>query len=330
MRKMSGLKRVLPKTHILILIGCLALAGVPGLSGFFSKDEIVASVWDQSKFLGILLLLTAFLTAYYTFRLYFRVFQGPQSLPDGPAEGHGHAPEHDAPEHNTHHHGAQDHSHQNSHGGHQGHGHDYHHDHEPWIMMVPLIVLAIGALLSGYLNYPERHFSLHGFLATSPSFVQSHELATKYHGSVISHGPMGFEEADKAIAEKIHNLHWAMMGVSALIAGLGIYLAYLYHLKYRDRAQAVAARYLGLVRLLDHKYWVDEIYQAGIVEPLRSLGNLLFKVDRMVVDGLIWAISFIPQLFGFSLKLTTQRGSLQGYALMMLLGLAAILLFVFA
>src|SRR4029077_2649654 len=75
MSKMSGLKRVLPKTRILMLIGCLALAGFPFFSGFFSKDEIVGAAWLHSKVLGALMLFTAFLTAYYTFRLYFRVFE---------------------------------------------------------------------------------------------------------------------------------------------------------------------------------------------------------------------------------------------------------------
>ena len=89
MRKMSGLKRVLPKTNILMLVGCLALSGFPLLSGFFSKDEILAAAWQHSKLVWLVLLLTAFLTAYYTFRLYFQVFQGPRMVPDGPAEGHG-------------------------------------------------------------------------------------------------------------------------------------------------------------------------------------------------------------------------------------------------
>src|SRR2546423_2519410 len=70
MRKMSGLKRVLPKTRWLMLVGCAALAGFPFLAGFFSKDEIIAAAWGQSRFLALVMLFTAFLTAYYTFRLY--------------------------------------------------------------------------------------------------------------------------------------------------------------------------------------------------------------------------------------------------------------------
>src|SRR5256714_3645773 len=84
MRKMSGLKRVLPKTRWLMLIGCLALAGFPFFSGYLSKDEIAAAAWEKSHLLGVLLLFTAFLTAYYTFRLYFRVFEGPEVIPAPP------------------------------------------------------------------------------------------------------------------------------------------------------------------------------------------------------------------------------------------------------
>src|SRR5215204_1684459 len=99
MREMSGLKKVLPWTHAFILVGCLALAGVPPFSGFFSKDEIIAAAMDQSMFLGLVLLVTAFLTAYYTFRLYFRVFQGPLVVPEAPAgHGHGHGHGHAVPD----------------------------------------------------------------------------------------------------------------------------------------------------------------------------------------------------------------------------------------
>src|SRR5256885_2636892 len=90
MRQMSGLKRVLPWTNRFMLVGCLALAGVPLFSGFFSKDEIVGAALNRSMLLGGVMLFTAFLTAYYTFRLYFRVFQGPEVIPEAPATGHGH------------------------------------------------------------------------------------------------------------------------------------------------------------------------------------------------------------------------------------------------
>src|SRR4051794_33140247 len=94
MRMMSGLKKVLPKTNVLMLIGCAALAGFPFTSGFFSKDEIIAAAWERNFGIWFVGIITALLTAYYTFRLYFRVFQGPLVVPDAPAAGHAHADDH--------------------------------------------------------------------------------------------------------------------------------------------------------------------------------------------------------------------------------------------
>ena len=97
LRKMSGLKHQLPKTRALCLVGCAALAGFPLVtSGFWSKDEIIHYAGYKSVLLWLVLIATAFMTAYYTFRLYFRVFEGPEVIPAGPADGHGHGHE---PEH---------------------------------------------------------------------------------------------------------------------------------------------------------------------------------------------------------------------------------------
>ena len=100
-------------------------------------------------------------------------------------------------------------------------------------------------------------------------------------------------------------------------------------MKNRERAEALAAQNPGLVRALEAKYWIDEIYQQGIVEPLRWLGRKFYQLDTYVVDGFVWLVGFVPQLFGFTLKLTTQRGSLQGYAATMLLAVVVILLVLF-
>ena len=81
--------------------------------------------------------------------------------------------------------------------------------------------------------------------------------------------------------------------------------------------------------MLEGKYWIDEIYENAIVEPLKKLGRAFFIIDQMVVDGVVWMISFIPQATGFALKLTTQRGYLQGYAASMLFGVLVILLLIF-
>jgi NADH-quinone oxidoreductase subunit L len=350
MRRMSGLKRVLPWTRWLMLIGCLALAGFPFLSGFFSKDEIVAAAWERSWLLGLVMLFTAFLTAYYTFRLYFRVFEGPEVIPPAPAGGHGHGHSH-ADDHATasasavqagdaHESGVDSHlasaSHEaatHAHGGHGGHDHG-HHNHEPAIMIIPLVVLAVGAVLAGYLNWPERHHDLGHFLRHSPSFKLAYNLAAVRYQT--AHGEntvraLGFGQAE--LTQEGHevegHLFSPIMGVSAVVSLLGIYLAFVMHLRNRPAGEALPRRYPGVNRLLEGKYWVDEIYQAGVVEPLRALGRAFFLIDQWVVDGIVWAVGFVPQLSGFALKLTTQRGYLQGYAVTMLFGIAVILLILF-
>jgi NADH-quinone oxidoreductase subunit L len=302
----------------------LALAGFPGLSGFFSKDEIIAATWEQQRILALLLLVTAFLTAYYTFRLYFRVFEGPEVLPEPssePGHGHGHA------------HGSHDHddAEENASHAHAPHGHadQGHHNHEPFIMIFPLVVLALGALLAGVLAW---NHSLSDFLGNSPSLAQSYAVVEQRMGSEsvnpIFSGQLDAYR-DPGAEEYSHDVHILIMTLSILAALSGIYLAYQLHLKDRTRSERLAAQYPAIVRVLDAKYWVDEVYQQFIVEPLRMLGRALFAIDRFVVDGFINALGFVPQLSGFVIKLTTQRGYLQGYAVTMLFGIAVILLVIF-
>ena len=331
MRKMSGLKRVLPLTRWCMLIGCLALAGCPFFSGFFSKDDIIGVALSRVPVIGILLLVGSFMTAYYTFRLYFRVFEGPLVIPEAPAPGHAHGHEthedatasdsavktHTAPSsgvdvHTTAHapaHHADDHAHG-------------HHNHEPMSMMIPLIVLSIGAVLAGYLNVPGGN--LGHFLGQSPSFILGHQVA-------VAQGLPGAndESFGEGFGFKAPGAEWGGWILGAAIFGLGIALAYLMQLRDRGLADRVARALDGLVTVVENKFYVDEIYQACIIEPLRFLGKVLFGIDRFIVDGIVNMFGWIPQLAGFSLKLTVQRGYLQGYATAMLFGLMVILLLIF-
>jgi NADH-quinone oxidoreductase subunit L len=323
MRKMSGLKHVLPKTRWLVLIGCLALAGVFPLSGFWSKDEIIAAAYTQSRPLALLMLLAALMTAYYTFRLYFRVFEGPLVVPPAPAHDD-HAHGHDA--HDSHGHDLH---------GHEDHGH---HNHEPGIMMMPLIVLAFGAIFAGALGLSETR-GIGAFLGQSPSFHNAYVVANHAHvgdqpvvrpmpfGQVAAHEEMEKSTPEeKELLEADHTMHIRFMVISTLIALAGIYFAYLMHLKDRAAADHLASYFSPVCRVLEAKYWIDEIYQAAIVEPLRKLGQFFFNMDKFVIDGIVWMVSFIPQAAGFVLKFFTQRGYLQGYAVTMLFGIAVILL----
>lgn len=312
MRRMSGLKKVLPKTRWLMLGGCCALAGVPLFSGFFSKDEIVAAAWERSHWLGLVMLVTALLTAYYTFRLYFRVFEGPLMVPDFPAEGH-HAAGHDD------HHGPD-----NPHAGHGSHTQGSHHNHEPLVMILPLALLLVGAVLAGYLNFPKEHMG--EFLGRSPSFELTYTMAR--NAGIESLSPAAFGqhvEVARQVREASENFHILVMVVSGLIALAGIGMAYYAHLLHRDVADRVVARFPSLNRILEKKYLVDEIYSAILINPLWRIGQLFYWFDRRVIDGVIWFIGFVPQGAGFLVKWSTQRGQLQGYAVMMLLGIVIIL-----
>jgi NADH-quinone oxidoreductase subunit L len=353
LRKMSGLKHVLPKTRWLMLVGCAALAGVPPVSGFWSKDEIVAAAYGKGTTAGYvafaLLLLTAFLTAYYTFRLYFRVFEGPLVVPEAPLDEHGQFAGHDShaddharragaaalqagtPPHESgvDKHLATDPAHHGSaardaHGGAAGHG--GHHDHEPAIMIWPLIVLAAGALLAGFLNTPFAHL-LGDFLGHSPSFHHGYAVAAE----TFAKAPHAVDPLQwgQHVAGAHGGFHWVPILSSIAVAAGGIGLAYLLHLRDRRKADELAGLIPGVARVIENKYWVDEAYQNVIVEPLRAIGRLFFAMDRYVVDGLVWLVSFVPQAGGWALKLGVQRGYLQGYAVAMLLGLAVILLIVF-
>jgi NADH-quinone oxidoreductase subunit L len=308
MRKMSGLKTVLPKTRWLILVGCLALAGFPLFSGFFSKDQIIDAAMARNGFLGAFMLFVAFLTAYYTFRLYFRVFEGPTVIPPPPPPQ----------AHDT---DAQGHGHQQSEEPH-GHGqHEHeHHNHEPMIMIAPLLLLAIGAIFAGYLNFPQT--TLGQFLGHSPSLKESYDMASAMPGAVDE---MAMSMGQSAEPERIH----LMMVISGIISAAGIYLAFVFHLQNRARGDALAERLGPITRLIEAKFYVDEIYQACIVEPLRTLGSILYNFDRWVVDMLVNMAGWTCQIIGYLLKFTTQRGYLQGYGAAMILCLAAILLLIF-
>jgi NADH-quinone oxidoreductase subunit L len=323
LRQMSGLKRVLPKTRWLMLVGCLALAGAPVFSGFFSKDEIIHAAFGGGTtarvLMGGVLLFTAFLTAYYTFRLYFRVFEGPLVLP----KADGHAPDADDHLASPAHQAATGGGHGHGGDGHDGHD-DGHHNHEPLIMIAPLAVLAVGAALAGFLNWPGA--ALGDFLGRSPSFVATKMVAdVRFGAGNVDAAALGHHDPAAA-----HDLFNVVMLVSAAIAGLGILAAYVLHLRDRQRADRLAAGMPALTALLAGKYFVDEAYDLLIVRPLRRVATLFYDVDRYLIDGAVAAVSWVPQLGGWALKLGVQRGSLQGYASAMLFGVLVILVVVFS
>ena len=176
-------------------------------------------------------------------------------------------------------------------------------------MMIPLIVLAIGALFAGYLELflavgPPRRIP-----RQSPSFILGHQAGRCQRtcravrcGELWLRGGVRRSTDLARLADPRWNyflraLAWLTSCTSATAAWP------------TARQPLWAGR-----RLVENKFYVDEIYQACVIEPLRFLGQILFGIDRFIVDGIINMFGWIPQLAGFSLKLTVQRGYLQGYA----------------
>lgn len=360
LRKMSGLKKILPVTNWLMLIGCAALAGFPFVTaGFYSKDEILANAFNHNVVLGALMLACAGLTAYYTFRLYFRVFCGEEIIPGvGPTRySEGMAPAadaaataHDDPEEGDDH----GHAHPAAHDASHGHD-DHHHSHEPLILVGPLVVLAVGALLAGFLNFPAReHNSLSAFLGHSQSLAAGYDVArtrfwrevgsseamgtaaeqtsgttaegkTTTGATVVDSEPFGIDAAGEA---EIHHTvsHGLMMGLSAVVSLAGIGLAYFFHLK--NRGAIAATNGSSLARVLEGRYWLDEIYDAAVVKPLFLLGKAADLVD-MLVNAAVWAVGYVPQVGALAISYATGRGRLQGYAVTMAIGIVIVLVVVF-
>jgi len=272
MRRFGGLRRLMPITSITFLVGCLALAGFPFLSGFWSKDAILAAVHSAAehdelygRFYALLYfaaLAAAFLTAFYTFRAFFMTFYGELRLP---SEAEHHAGE------------------------------------SPGVMTTPLVILAIFALgIGGYLEWT------HGFadlLALTPSLAMPG----------LFKGPVGEMHGDIAMT-------------SSLIALAGIGLAAFMYLGNRREAEWLAQSPLTrpFYQLSYRKLLFDEIYSVLVVWPLWILAQVIYLVDRILIDGLVNLVGWIPPAVGGRFR-PLGRGLVPYYALSMIAGVFILL-----
>jgi NADH-quinone oxidoreductase subunit L len=286
LRNMGGLKRELPITYWTFLVGAIAIAGVPPLAGFFSKDEILAKTFEGGHLLlWIVGMLTSLLTAIYMFRLVYMAFHGPRhsTAPEVPS-----TPQ-DAPS--------------TQHATHSTHLHD-----APGPMALALIVLAIGSVVAGWAGIGGRfeHF-------LEPSF------AAPESGAGI-----GAEVVETTINGM--NAETVLMVVSTLVALAGIGIATYFFLRNTRAASAMAARFAGLRLLLQNKYYVDEIYDATVVQPIRitSESGLWKGVDVNVIDRIVNGVG--RTVAGSSEVLRRlQTGSVRAYAASLFLGVVVIL-----
>jgi len=322
-RNMGGLKASLPITYWTFLIGSLAIAGVPGLAGFFSKDEILFDTFAHGyTILWTIGILTSLLTATYMFRLVFLTFHG-ERRHEAPAPEH--PEEEEAAAHPSHQPAADP-----LHPSHRpatadSHSHGNHLHDAPPAMALALVVLALGSVLAGYIGIPAAlggHNAIGGWLAPSFSARSVTTLAT---GQVAEAG----QEASgtgEAAGEGERGLELSLMVVSSIVAVVGIGLAAFIWLKRREIADRLAATFPGVYRLLLNKYYVDEIYDATIVQPIRivSQEGLWRGVDVHIIDGAVNGTASIVD-GSSSLLRRLQSGSVRAYAGSLFIGVVLIL-----
>ena len=259
MRQMGGLRTKLPWTFWTMTAATLAIAGIPGLAGFFSKDEILWRAYQASWVYWLVGVVTAFITSFYMFRLWFMTFFGQYR---GEAAGHG------------------DHAH-------NAHGHGGIHE-SPKVMVIPLAILAVLSVIGGYVGVPGSlggnnhfdHFLGPVFRSTLPAENAQTQVGEKGATEQTTEGTEPKESASKELM---------FTGISVAAAFLGLALAWLLYHRSPDLPHRIAQRIAGLYDVVCHKYYVDEIYAALIVKPLvnGSTSILWQGVDRKVIDDTV-------------------------------------------
>ena len=331
LRNMGGLRKHLPITYWTFLIGALAIAGVPALSGFFSKDEILYRTFTSDNEFRLLLwaigMVTSLLTATYMFRLVFLAFHGERRV----AARHPAHPEEEEPA--AHVDVAQPHG---SHAGGHGHAHALH--DAPPSMAMPLIVLAIGSVFAGYIGVPHAlggSNRIERFL--EPSFEVSESgrgvetaLAGESVRAAAGLGTVALQETEPAHTEDAE-AHGAatelmLMAISSGVAIAGIGIAMFFWLRNPEAAGAMSRRMRGLHTLLSHKYYVDEVYDAAVVQPIKllSTGGLWKGVDAGAIDGAVNGVGQTVRGASNALR-RAQTGSVRTYAAFLFLGVVLIL-----
>jgi len=293
-RNMGGLRKYMPVTWIVSLLGSLALIGTPFFSGFYSKDLIIEAVKHSelagSGFAYAAVMVGVFVTAFYSFRMYFLVFHGKERF-DASGHGHGHDAAH----------------------GHGDHGHGDHHGgppHEsPAVFTLPLVLLAIPSVLIGLYTVGPMVFgdffegvirvdgARHGAMA---------ELAAHFHG-------------------------WAAMGVHALmtpvfwLAAAGVAAAYYCYMVNPALPAAIQRSFSGVHRVLENKYYLDRFNEVFFAGGARSVGTGLWKVgDQALIDGV--AVNGSARLVGWVAGALRwiQSGFIYHYAIAMIVGVAVL------
>jgi NADH-quinone oxidoreductase subunit L len=298
MRVMGGMRKRTPITFLTMSAGVIAIAGIPPLAGFFSKDEILYRTFSSPNPIHLLLWLvgvvTAGLTSFYMFRLWFKTFFGAERFDEAHLG---------ADAHSAHHAGEDEHDE-----GQAAHAHGVH--ESPWVMLAPLVILAILSVVGGWVGIPQalggsNHFE--HFL--DPVFALTSEVQNATNADQVSHG-----------------LELGLAGVSVLVALLGFIAAYVFYYKKPGTLGAKAAGN-PIYNLVANKYYVDEFYHYAVVTPIQvaSRALLLGLVDTGIVNGTGSFAAFLTRQASEGTR-RMQSGNIRSYAGWLAAGAAAVIL----
>ncbi len=320
-RNMGGLSRYMPITWITSLIGSLALIGTPFFAGFYSKDSIIEAVHEShlagAGFAYFAVVVGVFVTAFYSFRMYFLVFHGKEHFRDKPFPPEAQEEEaHDEQVHEqvvagSHAVPANDPADAHAHGHGHAHGHHDPTPHEsPWVVTVPLIALAIPSLVIGFMTIGPMlygDFFRSAIVVNNEAHPAMEELAKGFHGAVAM-GLHGFASLP----------FW--------LAALGVALAYVFYMVRPAIPAAIKARFGALDRLLENKYYLDWFNEFVLARLARATGNALWKGgDQAVIDGFFvnGSAREVGAAAAFGRRL--QNGFLYFYALVMIVGVIGLM-----
>jgi NADH-quinone oxidoreductase subunit L len=263
MRNMGGLKKYMSVTHITFLLGCLAIAGMPPFSGFFSKDEILAGAFEKNPLYWGIGVITAMMTAFYMFRLYAMTFLGRF----------------------------------------RGTHDQEHHLHEsPAAITIPLAILAVLAVIGGWIGIPEVFMHgghrLEAFL--EPVFANTNEYVKANH-------------PHEALS---HSTEYMLMGISVVGALAALLFAWNKFSKY----EKTDMQETGFGKVLENKWYVDELYDSIIVKPVGSLATFFNNIlEKRGIDGFVNGVGKAVNYGSRQIRLL-QSGQVGTYVLLMVVG----------
>ena len=292
-RWMGGLRKYMPITWITALVGSLALIGTPLLSGFYSKDSIIEAVHEShlfgAGFANFAVLAGVFVTAFYSFRMYFLVFHGKERFDQNPDAHH---EEH----HDAHHDAHDDHGH---HDAHSGKPHE-----SPWVVWLPLVLLAVPSALIGYFTIEPM---LYGAFFKDAIIVNADKHHAMAELAKAFHGPW---------AMAVH----ALTTLPFILAVAGVALSYYMYIINPALPTAIKRIAQPIYTLLDNKYYLDWFNENVLARGARALGALLWENDKKVIDGTLVNGSWkVVRVFS-NIARKFQTGYIYHYAFSMIAG----------